>query len=205
MKLSRRGRRLATAHAPPSGHVGLAQPRRALQLMRDVRRLLGARGQNPTQSLPFTIPPRYAPMSLVLLAILIGALLPVQAGVNAQLRLTLGHPLTTAFASFLVGTIALGLLLVVARTPLPAPRAAVHTPVWYWVGGLLGAIYICGVIVLAPRLGAATLIASVIAGQMLASIVLDQFGWVGFTQHSATPGRLLGVALVMVGVRLVQQ
>ena len=40
---------------------------------------------------------------LLLIAIFIGALLPVQTGINAQLRTLLGHPITTALVSFGVG------------------------------------------------------------------------------------------------------
>ena len=54
------------------------------------------------------------------------------------------------------------------------------------------------------RLGAATLIAAVVAGQMLASLLLDQYGWVGFKEHHASPGRLIGVLLVATGVVLVR-
>jgi transporter family-2 protein len=144
-------------------------------------------------------------MPLILVAIIVGFALPVQAGINAQLRLALGHPLTTAFASFLVGTLALGVLLLVFRVPIPAARVAAQTPVWHWTGGFLGAAYIAVAVILAPRLGAATMIASVVAGQMLASLLLDHFGLVGFARQAATPGRLLGAGLVIVGVRLLQR
>jgi transporter family-2 protein len=144
-------------------------------------------------------------MALVLVAMLVGLVLPVQAGVNAQLRLSLGHPITTAFVSFLIGTVALGLLLFLARVPLPGPRAAAPAPGWAWVGGLLGAGYIAAAVVLAPRLGAATLIASVVTGQMLGSLVLDHFGWVGFAQHPVSLPRLAGALLVVAGVALIRR
>ncbi len=144
-------------------------------------------------------------MALLLLAILVGIALPVQAGVNAQLRISLGHPLVAAFVSFLVGTLALGLLLVVLRIPLPGARTAAATPGWQWIGGLFGAAYIAAAVVLAPRLGAATMIAAIVAGQMLASVVLDHFGWVGFNVHVASPARIAGVILVIVGVHLIQR
>jgi transporter family-2 protein len=144
-------------------------------------------------------------MALVLLAVLVGLALPVQAGVNAQLRLSLGHPLTTAFVSFLVGTVALGLVVLLARVPLPGSRAMTGVPGWHWIGGLLGAVYIVAAVVLAPRLGAATMIASVVAGQMLASVVLDHFGWIGFPEHPASAGRLLGMLLIVLGVILIRR
>lgn len=144
-------------------------------------------------------------MALIIVAVLIGLLLPVQAGANAQLRSTLGHPLTTAFVSFLVGTLALGLLLLVARVPAVPTRSLAQAPAWHWVGGLLGAVYVAAAVVLAPRLGAATLIASIVTGQMLASIALDHFGWVGFEHHPASWPRLLGGALIILGVALIRK
>jgi transporter family-2 protein len=144
-------------------------------------------------------------MALILVAILVGLVLPLQAGVNAQLRTQVGHPLVAAFISFLVGTVALAIALVVARIPAPPARTLAGTPGWLWTGGLLGAGYIAVAVVLAPRLGAATLIASVVTGQMLASIVLDHFGWVGFAQHPLTPARGLGALLVVVGVILIRR
>lgn len=144
-------------------------------------------------------------MYLIILAVLVGFMLPVQAGINAQLRLTMGHPIPTAFVSFLVGTLALGAIALALRTPVPAVRAMGAAPAWHWVGGLLGAIYIAAAVVLAPRLGAATMTASVVAGQMLASLLLDHYGLVGFAVKSATPGRLLGALLVIGGVRLMMR
>lgn len=144
-------------------------------------------------------------IALLLIAITLGVLLPVQAGVNAQLRTVLGEPIVAALASFLIGTAALALVMLGARTEVPAGFAWTGSPWWYWVGGLIGAIYVVGAIVLAPRLGAATLTAAVVAGQMLASLVLDHFGWVGFPLHEATPLRLLGGGLIILGVVLVQR
>jgi len=142
---------------------------------------------------------------LLLIAIFIGALLPVQTGINAQLRTFLGHPITTALVSFGVG--AIGLLVAVLSLGIPMPIAAAwsHTSWWQWTGGLLGAIYIAGAVVLAPRLGAGTLIAAVVGGQMVASLVLDHFGLVGFPEHPISGARLLGAALVIVGVVLIQR
>jgi transporter family-2 protein len=142
---------------------------------------------------------------LLLIAILIGALLPVQTGLNAQLRTFLGNPVTTALVSFGVG--AIGLLVAVLSLGIPMPLGAAwsQTAWWQWTGGLLGAIYIAGVVVLAPRLGAGTLIAAVVGGQMVASLVLDHFGLVGFPEHPISGLRLVGATLVILGVALIQR
>ena len=141
----------------------------------------------------------------LLLALAAGVLLPVQAGLNAQLRSALGSPVAAALVSFLVGTAGLATVAVLLRTPLPLGRAWAGTTPWQWSGGLIGAVYVLAAIVLAPRLGAATLIAAVVTGQMITSLLLDQYGLVGFPVHALTPVRLLGAALVIAGVILIQR
>jgi transporter family-2 protein len=142
---------------------------------------------------------------LLLLALGAGVLLPVQAGVNAQLRSALGSPIAAALVSFVIGTVGLAALVVLLRSPF-ALRSAWASSSWgQWSGGLLGAVYVVATIVLAPRLGAATLVAAVVAGQMLASVLLDQYGLVGFPVHPLSALRLLGAGLVIGGVILVQR
>ncbi len=141
----------------------------------------------------------------LLLTLLAGALLPIQTGVNLQLRNLIGHPVVAALVSFVVGTIGLALVAVMARAPWSLGVAWSRNEWWHWGGGLLGAVYIVGTIVLAPRLGAATFVAALVAGQMIMSLVIDQYGWVGFAEHAISPLRVLGAALVVGGVVLVQR
>jgi bacterial/archaeal transporter family-2 protein len=141
----------------------------------------------------------------LLLALAAGALLPVQAGLNAQLRSALGSPVAAALISFLVGTAGLASIALLLRTPLALGRAWAGTSLWQWSGGLIGAAYVLAAVVLAPRLGAATLIAAVVAGQMVSSLVLDHYGLAGFPVHSLTPARLVGAVLVIAGVILIQR
>jgi transporter family-2 protein len=142
---------------------------------------------------------------LLLFAIVIGAMLPVQTGINAQLRTFLGHPVTTALVSFGVGTVGLFVAVLSLGLSVPLATAWSQSTWWQWTGGLLGAIYIAGVVVLAPRLGAGTLIAAVVGGQMIASLVLDHFGLVGFPEHAISGPRVLGAGLVILGVALIQR
>jgi transporter family-2 protein len=144
-------------------------------------------------------------MLFLLLAVLAGAMLPVQTGVNVQLRGLLGQPLAAALVSFLVGTLGLAAVVALLRVPVPVGAAWGRSAWWHWSGGLLGAAYIAVTVVLAPRLGAAALIAALVAGQMMASLIVDHFGWVGFAQHAVTPLRLAGAALIVVGVILVRR
>jgi bacterial/archaeal transporter family-2 protein len=133
-----------------------------------------------------------------------GVVLPFQAGVNARLAEWLGSPVRAAFVSFFVGTMVLLAAAALVFKPLPSWGRVGDAPWWVWVGGALGAFYVAASIVTAPRLGAATLIALVVAGQALASLVVDHFGWVGFEAQHITAGRIAGMLLVGAGVALVR-
>lgn len=133
-----------------------------------------------------------------------GAMLPIQFGINAQLANWVDSPLRATLVSFAIGTAALFVVMVAAYRDWPSGGTVADAPWWVWVGGLLGAFYVLGSVVSAPKLGAATLVAVILAGQAVASLLVDHFGWVGFEENPVTPGRLLGMALVAAGVALVR-
>jgi transporter family-2 protein len=133
-----------------------------------------------------------------------GAALPFQAGINAQLATWLHSPVRAAFVSFVVGALVLLVASALVFKQLPSSGRLADAPWWVWVGGALGAFYVAASIVSAPKLGAATLIAFVVAGQALASLVVDQFGWVGFEAKHISAGRAIGMVLVGAGVALVR-
>jgi transporter family-2 protein len=137
--------------------------------------------------------------------LLAGALMPLQAGVNAQLARWVGHPVTASLVSFAAGTLALLAYSLAFRPTLPALGSLAEAPWWVWVGGLLGAVFVTAAAAFAPRLGAATFISITIAGQMLVSILLDHFGLVGFAARAVTPLRLLGALLLVAGVLLIRK
>jgi len=140
----------------------------------------------------------------VLMALVAGLSVPTQAGINAQLGLWTRSPVLAATISFAVGTLVLILYSLVTRIPLPSLATAGQHPWWIWVGGALGAFFVTATIILVPKLGATTMVTSVLAGQMVASLLLDHFGWLGYPQHAASPGRIAGVLLVGAGVWLIK-
>jgi transporter family-2 protein len=140
---------------------------------------------------------------LLLLAFVVGASLSVQVGLNAQLRQVVGDPMLAALGSFLVGTTALLVVVMAMRVSWPAPADLRGVPVSYFLGGLLGAVYVASAVVLAPKLGSATLLALIVSGQLLMSVLLDHFGWLGFAEHPVNLWRLVGIALLILGVVLV--
>jgi bacterial/archaeal transporter family-2 protein len=136
-------------------------------------------------------------------AFLVGALITVQTGSNARLKEAFGATLPAVIVSSSVGVILLVAVAVGARTPWPSPPSIAGAPWWGWLGGVLGAVYAVGTVLLARELGAASLTAVVVTGQLICSIILDHFGWVGFTEHAAGIGRIVGCLLMVVGFFLI--
>ena len=139
-----------------------------------------------------------------LFAIAAGAMLPIQFGINAQLAAWAGSSVRATFVSFAVGAAVLLVAMLIFARSWPGAERLGAAPWWVWVGGCFGAFYVLGSVVTAPKLGAAALFAFILAGQAVASLAVDHFGWVGFEENPITPGRLLGLALVAAGVAAVR-
>ena len=75
---------------------------------------------------------------------------------------------------------------------------------WIGTGGALGAFFVTATIILVPKLGATTMVTTVLAGQMFASLLLAHFGLLGYPLHPVSLGRIAGVILVCVGVWLIK-
>ena len=140
----------------------------------------------------------------ILLALLAGFTIPTQAGINSQLNNWTHSSILAASISFVVGTFGLVFYSLIMRIPLPAVATLSGHPWWIWSGGLLGAFFVASTIVLAPKLGATTMVALILAGQMLASLTLDHFGLIGYPLHPISLGRIAGVLMIVGGVVLVR-
>ena len=140
----------------------------------------------------------------VLLALLAGGMVALQAPTNVLLARAGGSPLLAALISFAVGTAALlAAWLVAGPRPGMAPFAALP---WYaWLGGLYGAVFVAIAAFAAPRLGLATLITLGIAGQIVVALALDHVGAFGLPRAGISPMRLAGALLVVAGVVLVRR
>lgn len=137
------------------------------------------------------------------LAFVAGAGLVVQMGMNARIGRAIGNMTAAATINFGVGFLGLLAFLLLTRAPVPAREQWLAIPAWAWLGGLFGGFYVALVTLIGPRIGALWVLALSVAGQMLASIVVDHYGLLGFAQQPVTVTRLLGAALLFAGVVLV--
>jgi len=141
---------------------------------------------------------------LIIFALLAGMALPTQFSVNAQLRSVVHSPIIASTISFIVGAIVLLLISLFGRG-MGINKEWLAAPWWVWTGGLLGAFYVVASIVLIPRLGATATVAYILAGQMVASTLIDHFGLIGVQMHSLSIPRVIGVILIIFGVIIIQK
>lgn len=142
---------------------------------------------------------------LIFIAILAGAVLPLQAGFNVQLGKSVHQPIFAAFASFLIGTVGLFIYLLVLKFDFSTMTQAKAVSPIVWTAGLLGAFYVAAVIILAPRLGVALTFVLIVAGQMVVSIVFDHFGLLGLPVKQVNWQRIVGVVLLVAGVLIIRK
>src|SRR5215210_8614004 len=141
---------------------------------------------------------------LLPLALVAGMAAPTQFAINSQLRQVVGGPVLAAAISFLIGTVVLVVAAFVVSRSVPDLGPITSAPWWMYLGGFLGAFYVVASVVLTRRLGAATTIGLFLAGQVVASIGIDHFGWFGVPVQQATIPRILGAPLI-IGVAIVQR
>ncbi|MFD2932962.1 DMT family transporter [Spirosoma flavum] len=139
----------------------------------------------------------------ILFAFLVGLAITVQAGVNANLRQAMASPILAAAVSFGSGFVALVILFMASGASVPSLEAIKQVSWWKWMGGVMGAVYMITVIVSVPKIGTANLVSLSVAGQLVAALVLDHYGLLGFALHPVNGWRLLGVALIITGVLFV--
>ena len=140
----------------------------------------------------------------LILAIIAGILVAVQAPTNAILAKASGSPVVAAFISFVAGTVVLGVLAAATGGRVFAPE--LKSVPWYaWVGGLYGAFFVAVAAFAAPRIGIGVLLTAAIGGQLLAALILDHYGFFGLERQPINLARIAGVALVLAGAALVRK
>ena len=141
----------------------------------------------------------------VVMALLAGAANPFQSGTNAELNKQLGAPVWATVVVY--GTGLLGVLVVLAftRERLPAAAQVMGASWWAWLGGLISIASTMAGLILAQKLGSGVFTGLSLTASLAMSVVLDQMGWIGFKQHSASPARIAGCALMVAGVWMVSR
>ncbi len=132
------------------------------------------------------------------LAVIVGALIPIQAATNAVMAIT-------SLALFAIGFVVVAAWAIVIREPLPSLETLRHVPAYGYFGGFIVASYVIAITFLAPRLGVGNAIRLVVTGQIVAAVTIDHVGAFGAVVQRLTMGRAIGVVLMIIGVILARR
>ena len=112
-----------------------------------------------------------------------------------------------SLVSFTVGTIVLFILTLIFNKSLKVAtfnnKQGKLKPI-YFIGGILGVIFVTTNIILMPHLGAALTTIIVMLGQMLMGIIIDHFGLLGTNVNKVTPRKVSGIIAIMIGIILLR-
>ena len=136
-------------------------------------------------------------------AILAGALNAVQSGANVTLNKGLDQPILAALVVSAVSAVDYLLAAPFMGLAVPTPERVAQAPWWGWLGGVLGAIYVLSMILIAGRVGAAAFTGLTVTAAIVTSMLLDHYGWLGFDVHAVGLWRLIGGGLMIAGLVLV--
>jgi bacterial/archaeal transporter family-2 protein len=150
------------------------------------------------------VPGAYVNVIFYLLVVGAGVGVALQQVLNANLRMELGSPWWAGFISYFIGTVAMLAVVITSGEPWLSEAMAARTSWITWTGGIFGAFFIGTAILMIPRLGAATVLALIVVGQMVGSLVFDHFGLLGLPQHPANLTRVAGAAVLILGVVLIR-
>jgi transporter family-2 protein len=138
----------------------------------------------------------------VLLAAGAGCLVGIQAPINSRLGKSVGS-VQAASVSFMVGTAVLLLAVTFVNGGFGNLIHISRAPWWALLGGLCGAVFVTVAIVTVRTLGASGLAAAVITSQLAVSVAIDRFGLLGIAKQPIGTSRIIGLALLVIGVVLV--
>jgi transporter family-2 protein len=144
---------------------------------------------------------------MLALAAFAGVAFGLQGPVNAGLARHVGGPFAASLVSFAVGVVTMAIAwgVAVAAGAGSNLRGIAAAPPVLLIGGLLGAIGVCGMTIVVPRVGVALAMGTLIFGQMACALAADHFGWFGAEPIPVSARRLAGGAVLLVGVWLLRR
>ena len=139
------------------------------------------------------------------LALITGALIPIQAATNGAFSKSIGNPFVTGLMVFVVGLIGMILFLLVTRTSMPTAQQLRAAPLYGYLGGLIVATYVVMITILVPRIGVGTAIALIVTGQIICAVTIDHFGLFHVAVREISLTRVAGILLMIIGIYFVMK
>lgn len=139
----------------------------------------------------------------LLMALITGALIPIQAQTNTGFSKAVGNPLVTGLMVFVIGLVCMAAFIGISRTALPTAGQLAAAPWYAYLGGIIVPAYVISITILVPRIGVGAAIGLIVTGQILCAVAIDHFGWFNSTIRTIDVRRMVGVILMIAGVYFV--
>lgn len=141
----------------------------------------------------------------LLLALITGALIPIQAATNTAFSKSVGSASSTGLMVFTVALVAMIAFALVTRTPIPDRQQLASVPFYSYLGGIIVATYVVMITILVPKIGVGTAIGLIVTGQIFCAVAIDHFGLFQVVVRAITTTRFVGMLLMIAGVYLVMR
>jgi transporter family-2 protein len=137
----------------------------------------------------------------LLLAFIAGVAMAVQGALNTGLGKIIGL-LESTFVVHVIGTAVLVLLLFLLRLGRGELSRITDVPWYLYLGGVISVVILYTVQAGIAQLGAANATTAIIVGQVGTAVLLDCLGCFGLEKVPFTWFKVLGIALLAAGARL---
>lgn len=135
-----------------------------------------------------------------LLALLAGAALSFEGAIYAELGKSIGQ-IETSFYNFFMGSIIMGLLWLFFGKGRIA--YTLEAPKWSLLGGVLGVVYLTSIVISVPYVGVGITMVAVIIGQLIMSMVIEHFGWLGSKKTKINKEKIFAVISMIIALVLI--
>ena len=135
-----------------------------------------------------------------ILALIAGAALSLESAFLGEMGKTVGE-LESSLYAFVMGAIIMALIwLFLGKGNL---RYLFEAPKWQLAGGSLGATYLTLIIISVPYIGVGMAMVAVVVGQLLISMLIEHYGWLGSRHIRLNKEKVLAVASMVVALLLI--
>lgn len=144
-------------------------------------------------------------VALIIFAVVVGMLLPIQAASNAGVSRYFGDVSYAVLISFVIGIVLTVSYILITKPSLNTNLAELSVPNYILFGGIISVIYTFAITYLSPRLGVGNTLFIIVVGQMSAALIVDHFGIFESVKHEITLKRVVGVLLMLAGLYLAKR
>ena len=137
-------------------------------------------------------------LSLSLLAIFFGVVLTVHLAMNGKVGVAIGNPRVGNMLFWCIGAVG-AIVIGLSGWQSDALNGIRHVNPLLLTAGLMGASLVFGIAWLFPKVGAANATIALLFGQIVSSMVLSHFGWLGSPVQPVTMRSALGALVMLVG------